>query len=126
MDYELLTGLVIAIIIVASVALPLFIIGIVFYFMYRKRQRLKFLLENGTRGKAVVKTLCETGMIINDVPQISMNLKVTLPNIATYTILKTATIPMIYYPRIQPGMTIDVAADVARLSDQKYIGLIFE
>ena len=100
--------------------------GGVFFYYYKKRKRMQHLAENGIRGKAVVKTLSDTGLIINNVPQISITLEVTLPNIPVYTIQKRVAIPMIYYPRIQPGMTVDVAVDPARLTDQKYLGLLFE
>ena len=99
--------------------------GAVFYFYYAKRKRLQHLVENGVKGTAVIKTLSETGLIINNVPQIAMTLEVTAENIPPYTIVKRTEIPMIYYPRIQPGMTIDVMVDPARLNDQKYIGLLF-
>lgn len=100
--------------------------GGVFFYYYKKRKRMQHLAENGVRGKAVVKSLSDTGLIINNIPQIAMTLEVTLPNIPVYTIQKRVAIPMIYYPRIQPGMTVDVAVDPARLTDQKYLGLLFE
>lgn len=100
--------------------------GGVFLFYYKKRKRMQHLAENGVRGKAVVKTINDTGLIINNIPQITMTLEVTLPNIPVYTIQKRVALPMIYYPRVQPGMTIDVAVDATRLTDQKYLGLLFE
>lgn len=100
--------------------------GAVYYFYAQKRKRLQHLIDNGVAGTAVIKTLSQTGLVINNVPQISMTLEITAPNIPTYTIVKKTEIPMIYYPRIQPGMTINVMIDPARLDDQKYIGLLFE
>lgn len=98
----------------------------VFFFYYKKRQRAKYLAENGVKGKAVVKSLNQTGVYINNIPQIVMGLEVSVPNAPVYQITKTVNLPMIYYPRVQPGMTIDVVVDPARLSDQKYLGLVFE
>ena len=100
--------------------------GAVYYFYAQKRKRLQHLVDNGVAGTAVVKTLDQTGLFINNVPQIAMTLEITAPNIPTYTIVKKSEIPMIYYPRIQPGMTINVMIDPARLDDQKYIGFLFE
>lgn len=100
--------------------------GGVFFYYRQKQKRLQHLVENGVRGKAVIKSLSETGLIINNVPQIAMMLEVTLPNIPVYTINKRATIPMIHYPRIQPGMAVDVMADPARLNDPNYLGILFE
>jgi hypothetical protein len=126
MDSELFPVILTAGILIFTLGIMALSFGGVFLFYYKKRKRMQHLAENGVRGKALIKTLSDTGMIINNVPQIAMTLEVTLPNVPVYTIQKRVAIPMIYYPRIQPGMTVDVAVDPTRLTDQKYIGLMFE
>lgn len=123
MNDDLLMTVLLAVGILAMAVIP-FIIIVIFFIL--KRRRAMHLLENGVRGTAVVKTLSTTGLEINNIPQIEILLEVTLPNIPTYTINKRAAVPMIYYPRMQPGMTINVAADPTRLDDQKYLGILFE
>lgn len=123
MNDDLLMTVLLAVGIIAMVLIPFFIV-LIFFFL--KRRRAKHVLENGVRGTAIVKKLSDTGTVINNIPQIEILLEVTLPNIPTYTIIKRAAVPMIYYPRMQPGMTIDVAADPTRLNDQKYLGILFD
>src|SRR5687767_8709080 len=126
MNSEFFPVVLTAVILIFTFGIIALSFGGVFLYYYKKRKRMQHLAENGVRGKAVVKTLSDTGLIINNVPQIAITLEVTLPNIPVYTIQKRVAIPMIYYPRIQPGMTVDVAVDPARLTDQKYLGLLFE
>ncbi len=129
MNDELLILIVVVLVVVGvvfTIVVTVVPIVLVFFYITRKRQLAKHLLENGVRGKAVVKTLSNTGLSINRIPQVAMQLEVTLPNIPTYTIEKRAAVPMIYYPRMQPGMTVDVSVDPERLTDQKYLGILFE
>ncbi len=90
-----------------------------------KLRRTLHVAKNGVAGTAVVKGLRQTGASKNDVPKVAMLLEVTLPGIPLYTIEKKAYIPMIYYPRIRPGMTIDVVADPQRTHDANYLGVQF-
>lgn len=126
MDSELYPVILVAGILIFTFGIIALSFGGVFLYYYKHRKRLRHLAENGVRGTAVVKTLSDTGMIINNIPQIAMSLEVSLPNIPVYTIQKRVAVPMIYYPRIQPGMTVNVAVDPAHLTDQKYLGLLFE
>ena len=101
------------------------VFGTLFIGWLLKLRRTIHVSKNGVAGTAVVKGLRETGARQNDVPKVAMQLEVTLPGIPTYTIEKRAYIPMIYYPRIQPGMTIDVIADPERTHDANYLGIQF-
>ena len=91
-----------------------------------RMRRAVHLAKNGLTGTAVVKGLRQTGARKNDIPKIVLQLEVTLPGIPTYTIEKGVYLPMIYYPRVQPGMTIDVIADPSRTDNAKYLGLQFK
>lgn len=101
------------------------VFGGIFIAWLLKLRRTLHVAKNGVAGTAVVKGLRQTGARQNDVPKIAMMLEVSLPGIPTYTIEKRAYIPMIYYPRIQPGMTIDVIADPERTHDANYLGIQF-
>ena len=90
-----------------------------------KLRRTMHVERNGIVGTAVVKGLKETGRVANHTPEIALDLEVTLPGFAPYTIEKRANVPMIYYPRIQPGMTIEVIADPDKFYDADYLGLRF-
>ncbi|HSI88783.1 MAG TPA: hypothetical protein VK918_06985 [Pyrinomonadaceae bacterium] len=95
------------------------VFGALFLGWLLKLRRTIHVAKHGVAGTAVVKGVRQTGAMKNDIPKIAMKLEVTLPGIPTYTIEKRAYIPMIYYPRIQPGMTIDVVADPARTDNAK-------
>lgn len=122
MDFESITSFISnypAIIIAAVVIGGLAISGAI------KIRRMMHVERNGIVGTAVVKRLSETGRVKNHTPEIALELEVSLPGFAPYNIEKRANVPMIYYPRIQPGMTIEVITDPERLYDPEYLGLRF-
>jgi hypothetical protein len=82
--------------------------------------------RKGVTGTAVVKGIKQTSRMKNNVPQIVMTLDVTLPGYPPYTIEKYVFLPPLYYPRVQPGMTVQVVADPKRLDNDKYLGLQFK
>ena len=101
------------------------VIGVLLISGGLKLRRMMHVQKNGVVGTAVVSTLKETGRLQNHTPELSLELEVSLPGQASYRIEKKAVIPMIYYPRIQPGMTIEVIADPDKLHDPNYLGLRF-
>lgn len=122
MDFESITSFISnnpAIIVAAVVIGGLVISGAV------KLRRMMHVERNGIVGTAVVKRLSETGRIRNRTPEIVLELKVSLPGFAPYNIEKRSNVPMIYYPRIQPGMTIEVITDRDKFYDPEYLGLRF-
>lgn len=123
MNNDLLQGLGVGAVVVGIL---LVVFGFLIVRAVLKMLRHRHVVKNGISGTAVVKTLRETGVRENNVPKIAMNLEVHLPNIPVYVIEKKAVVPLIYYPRIQPGMTVNVIADTTKLDDPNYLGLQFE
>ncbi len=81
--------------------------------------------KEGVIGSAVVTRLKQHGTQKTTRPKIELELEVTLPGHAPYRITKVVNMPMIYLPRVQPGMSIEVAADPRRLDDPKYLAMRF-
>ncbi len=64
--------------------------------------------EQGIPAQATVLQLGQTGLMVNDQPQVQLLLQVTPPDGEPYqTTVKTA-IPMIAIPQVQPGATLPV------------------
>lgn len=88
--------------------------------------RMFHVERTGVVGTAVVRGIRQTSRMKNNVPQVAVTLEVTLPGHPPYTIEKYVFLPMLYYPRVQPGMTVQVIADPKRLDNDKYLGLQFK
>jgi|SRR5690606_30965767 len=83
------------------------------------------LEKEGVVGSAVVTRLKQIGTQKTTKPKVEMELEITLPGYAPYRIDKSVNMPMIYLPRVQPGMTIEVIADPKRLDNADYLALRF-
>lgn len=66
--------------------LQLMILGAIFFFMNRQKQRAEYFRENGIPGTATILAAATTGTTVNDMPQIELKLEITASDRDRYTI----------------------------------------
>jgi hypothetical protein len=71
----------------------------------------KRLQQTGVAGTAQIVGLRETGMRVNDQPQIEMQLMVSIPGRATYTAIHREVVSHLALARLQPGASLPVRVD---------------
>jgi hypothetical protein len=91
-----------------------------------KRKRIEELVATGKQGTAVVLSLSDTGVTVNDNPRVKLLLEIHIPNYQPYKAQKTVTVPLIYLPQVQTGSTINVLADPEQMFDEKRIALLLK
>lgn len=94
------------------------ILAVVFYFVYVKiikpNQNAKRILQTGEPGKAKVLALADTGVQINNHPQVLMTLEVTPDRSRRpYQVQTKTVISMLQIPQFQPGARLLVRIDSA-------------
>jgi hypothetical protein len=100
-------------IIVLSVGLPILILVIVFGgIAIRSAQRNK-LLQTGEPAQAIIQAVEQTGVYINNNPQIRMTVEVRPPNRPPYVTTITQTVGLIQIAAFMPGTLLDVRYDPA-------------
>jgi len=109
-----------------AVIITAFFVGILLISGVVGLWRMFHIERNGVTGTAVVKGIKQTARVKHNVNQVIMTLDVTLPGYPPYTIEKYMFLPPLYYPRTQPGMTVQVIADPKRLDNDKYLALQFK
>ncbi len=70
----------------------------------------KKLLQQGLPGQATIVNVYQTGMMINNNPQIGLVLQINGP-LGQYQTETKAVIPMISIPQFQPGAVLPVKID---------------
>jgi uncharacterized membrane protein len=106
---------------VAIAAAPLFgsifslvfiaIFGGVFWSVFRPMMVQKQLLKTGMSATAVIKELRDTGVTVNNAPQIKLVLEVTPPAGAPYLVQTKLLISRLQTASYQPGMRLAVKID---------------
>ena len=109
----MMTGLIITAI---SLIFTFAVLGFVFYMVYVKlikpSQNAKRILQTGLPGKAKVLSLAETGVTVNNAPQVLLNLEVTPDHTRRpYQVQTKQIISMIHIPQFQPGARLLVRVD---------------
>jgi hypothetical protein len=74
-------------------------------------QKAQYLMVSGRVGSAVITTIRQTGMLINENPQVEMDLQVDVEGIPTYPVSHRQVIAQIAIPQFQPGATVPVRVD---------------
>lgn len=82
---------------------------LLFIFVFRAAQNPK--IKNGALGQATILKIWETGLTVNDRPQIGFLLNVQHPDGSSYETETKAVIPIIHLPQFQPGATVAVKID---------------
>jgi Protein of unknown function (DUF3592) len=84
--------------------------------MGEDQQKAQHLMANGKVGTAVITDARQTGMFVNENPQVEMDLQVTVDGLPTYTATHRQVIAQIAIPQFQPGATVPVRVDPANPS----------
>jgi Protein of unknown function (DUF3592) len=80
------------------------------------QQKAQHLMANGRVGTAVITDVRQTGMFVNENPQVEMDLQVNVDGIPTYTTSHRQVVAQIAIPQFQPGATVPVRVDTANPS----------
>jgi hypothetical protein len=69
------------------------------------------LLTSGTPGRAAIKGVQDTGVEINNMPAVIVDMEVTVEGKDPYAVQVNRPIPQIYLARCQPGQSVAVKVD---------------
>lgn len=91
--------------------------GLIIFFVYRtvfgKINQSNKLLATGAPAQALVMQLADTGVRVNDNPQVKLVLEVHPMGQPPYQVETTAFVSMLKLAQIQPGQTVNVRYDPA-------------
>ena len=99
--------------IMALVGIALIVVGII---VGRRAASTDALLATGTPGTATITGLTQTGMYMNENPQIRMQLLVTLPGQTPYAAQHTEIVPLMLLGRLTSGSPLQVRVDPMNLN----------
>ena len=91
-----------------SIALTVGIIVFVRRFISKNVAPDRGILQNGISAKAKIVSVRQTGMMVNNQPQIEFDLDVQQPGGAPYRAQAKAIIPLVHIPQFQPGVDVPV------------------
>ena len=97
----------------ALVGIVLIVIGII---VGRRAAATDALLATGTAGTATITGLTQTGMYVNENPQIRMQLLVSLPGQTSYATQHTEIVPLMLLGRLNSGAPLNVRVDPMNLN----------
>ncbi|VBB07705.1 Hypothetical protein LUCI_2970 [Lucifera butyrica] len=93
------------------IILPLVLAGVIFLVIKKINTRKIYLAQNGIRGEAEILSLEQTGIYINNLPQIRFQLQVNLPNRDPYQIEHKETVNLISLNSLNIGAKFPVFVD---------------
>lgn len=93
-------------IVVASIALPLVITLLVVVPLFRNGARNRRLLRTGEQAAAVIVELRDTGVTVNQQPQVELVLDVLPPNRPPFRATTRTLISRLQTSQVQPGMQV--------------------
>jgi hypothetical protein len=82
----------------------------------RRAASTDLLLQTGTAGSAQITGLTQTGMYMNENPQIRMQLLVALPGQTPYAAQHTEIVPLMLLGRLSSGQPLSVRVDPMNLN----------
>jgi hypothetical protein len=97
----------------ALVGIVLIVVGII---VGRRAAATDALLATGTPGTATITGLTQTGMYVNENPQIRMQLLVSLPGQTPYATQHTEIVPLMLLGRLNSGAPLNVRVDPMNLN----------
>lgn len=87
------------------------VVGSILLFVIVSRAAKNPKIENAILGQATILKIWETGLKVNNRPQVSFLLNVQHPDGSSYEAQTKAVISIIHLPQIQPGATVAVKID---------------
>ena len=94
--------------ILGAIGLLLIVIGLI---VGRRAAQVEHLLATGIPGTAQITGLTQTGMYLNEQPQVSLNLIVTVPGRPPYGATHKSFVPLILLGRLTSGAPLAVKVD---------------
>jgi hypothetical protein len=79
--------------------------------MQAEAHKAQHLMANGRQGTATITAVRQTGMLVNDNPQIEMDLQISLDGTSPYAATHRQVVALIAIPGFQPGATVPVRVD---------------
>lgn len=76
--------------------------------MAADQQKTAELMANGIVGQALINTIADTGMTVNENPQVQFGLTVTIPGQDPYPATLTQIVSRVAIGSFQPGATVPV------------------
>lgn len=104
------------------IIIPLIISSLILLFYKRVNDRENFLIQNGIQGEAEILNREQTGIYINNIPQVKFLLKITTPFDETYQIEYKDAVSMLDLNSINVGAKLPVYVDP---NNEKNILLIY-
>jgi hypothetical protein len=71
------------------------------------------LMATGRQGTATVTAIRDTGLTVNENPQVELDLQVTVDGAAPYAVTHRQVVSRVAIPAFQPGATVPVRVDPA-------------
>jgi hypothetical protein len=105
------TGILLAVAIIGATTLITAAVGLPFLIMARNGQRL---LATGIPAQAVVESMADTHMTVNDQPVVSFGLVVQPGEGPAYRVVHRQTLPRVPMGLVVPGAVLPVKVDAAR------------
>lgn len=103
--------IVITIVVVGVVVV---VMGLVFVPMLLGSMRRQKLMQTGVSANAQILSVWQTGMYVNEQPQIGMKLLVNPPNGQPFEAETKMVVSLIQIPQFQPGQMVEVKYDPAK------------
>ncbi len=91
--------------------LQLLIMGAIFFFTNRQKQRAVYFRENGIPGTATILAATTTGTTVNDMPRIELQLEIAAPGRDRYTITDRRCWNPLSLAGLQKGAKLAVLVD---------------
>jgi hypothetical protein len=105
-------GVIVSIVVtVVSVASPIAIMVVVFGMLAKNKKKRDAVLSQGETANALVLKIWQTGLTVNDNPQVGILLQVEPQGRQPYQAQIDPIVPIIQLPRIQPGLRVPVKID---------------
>lgn len=71
------------------------------------------LMSSGRQGTATVTAIRDTGLTVNENPQVELDLQVTVGGAPAYAVTHRQVVSRVAIPAFQPGATVPVRVDPA-------------
>jgi hypothetical protein len=79
--------------------------------MAAEAQKAQHLMANGRPGLATVKAIRQTGVMVNDNPQVELDLEVNVEGLTPYAATHRQVIALVAIGGFQPGASVPVRVD---------------
>lgn len=106
-----------------SLAVPLGIMWFLFKQAGANAAAERELIEKGTPAPATITAVNQTGMYMNNNPQVRIDLEIAPPEGETYTVVLHRFLQLVQIPRVQPGTVVEVRIDPENPKRVAIVGL---